>query len=204
MLEIHNETMDNPSLRGYIWYKYANYPLPAHIYLLCALRHRTSDEFAERAWQQLSESAETHMKHDGLHPRFAKANDNFIYYALGNLIVKTWEARESAFQDSSHVLPTPLFISEYRKQLAKKKSKTQLTLNETSPLLQTDQGIAAQFSILDTDSIGIGRELDQSMLHGMFPTNSSPTDWDFWNDMLQGGDSMQGVDMIQPLYNSQI
>ena len=197
--------MNNPSLRGYVWHKYANYPLPAHIYLLCALRHRTSDEFSERAWQQLSESAERHMKNDGLNPRFAKANDNFIHYALGNLIVKAWEARESAFRNSSHDLPTPPFISEYRKQLAEKKSRTQLVLNEKSTLLQTNQGvgnIAAQFPILDTDSIGIGQELDQSMLHGIFPSNSSPTSWDFWNDMLQGGDSMQGVDMIQPLYNS--
>ena len=188
-------------MRRYVWYIYTNFPFPAHVYLLCSLRYRANDEFAERAWQQLSESAEASIKEDGQHPLSPKRKESFLYYAFGNMVVKAWKARESALQNSPHTLPIPHFVSEYRKQLADKRSKSRLATIETSPNLQTDQGLGnltTQFPAFDSNSLDISQEFDQSMLPGMFSTDLSPTSWDFWNDVTQGGDLMQGMDVTAP------
>jgi hypothetical protein len=61
--------------------------------------------------------------------------------------------------------------------------------------------LASQFPMLDPNSFGIGQGINQSMLPGMYPTDLPPTGWEFWNDMIQAGDSMQGIDAIPPPYN---
>ena len=201
MLENHNAVMKNPSLGRYIWHIYTNFPFPAHVYLLCALRYRTNDEFADRAWQQLSESAETRMKHDDGH-FFAKKKDSFIHYALGNMVVKAWEARQNA---SPEALPLPRFVIQYRKQLAEKKAKSQPSTTDACLMGQTDQALvsqfASQFPMMGPNSMGMEQGFNQSMLPGMFPTDLPPTGWEFLDNMIQSGDSMQGIDAIPPPYN---
>jgi hypothetical protein len=205
MLQNHNIVMKNPSMKRYVWHIYTNFPFPAHVYLLCALRYRTSDEFADRAWEQLSISAETRMKHNERHV-FAKKQDSYIHLAFGNLTVKAWEAREAAFQSVAQPAPvTPHFVSQYRKQLAEKRSRSRSATNDPSPTAQPEKILGGQFTsqfpMLDPNSLAMGPAFDQSMLPGMFPTDSTSTGWEFWNDMIQGGDSMQGIDAIPPPYN---
>jgi hypothetical protein len=208
MLENHNAVMKNPSVQRFVWHIYTNFPAPAHVYLLCALRCRTNDEFADRAWQQLSESAETRMKHDDTHffdtHFFAKKKHSLIHFALGNMTVKAWEAREAASQNFSQSPPVPRFVSQYRKQLAEKKKAKSLQSDDTSPSVSVDQPfggqISSQFPMLDPNSLGMGQAFDQSMLP-LYPIDLPPTGWEFWNDMMQAGDSMQRVDAIPPPYN---
>lgn len=198
MLETHNSVMRNTSLRRYIWHIFTNFPFPAHVYLLLALRYRTNDDYVDRAWQQLSESAEIRMMHDETH-FFAKKKDSYIHYALGNMTIKAWEARQNAFPQA---LPIPRFVSHYRKQLAEKKAKSRSTITDASPIGKTDQAFSGQFSsqfpMLDPNSFVVGQAFDQSMLSGMHPTELPPTGWEFW---LQAGDSMPGIDAIPPPYN---
>jgi hypothetical protein len=90
MLENHNTVMESPLVHRYIWHIYTHFPFPAHVYLLTSLGYRTSDESADRAWAELSRSAECRMKRDGVH-FFAKDKDSFIDFALGKLTLKAWE-----------------------------------------------------------------------------------------------------------------
>lgn len=203
MLENHNAVTNNPSVQRYLWQIYTNFPFPAHVYLLCALRYRTSDELSDRAWQLLSESAETRMKHDDTQ-FFAKKKQSLVHLALGNMTIKAWEAREAAFQALPQAPSVPRFVSLYRKQLAEKKSRRQPETNDSPPsqFASMDQPFgsqtASQFSMLDPTSLGMGQAFDQSML---LPTDLPPTDWQFWTDMMQAGDSIQGIDAIPLPYN---
>ena len=141
------------------------------------------------------------MKHDDGH-FFAKKKDSFIHYALGNMVVKAWEARQNA---SPEALPLPRFVIQYRKQLAEKKAKSQPSTTDASPMGQTDQAlggqIVSQFPTIAPNSMGMEQGFNQSMLPGMFPTDLPPTGWEFLDNMIQSGDSMQGIDAIPPPYN---
>lgn len=203
MLEVHNDAMKNPSVHRYNWYIYTNFPFPAHLYLLCALRYRTRGELSERAWQLLSESAEARAKHNENH-LLANKKDKFMNNAVANMAVKAWEAREIALQNLPRTRQMPHFVSEYQKQLAENNCKGSSMTNEPVSNTQTDLSVGnfeAQFPILSPNSVTVGRDFDQSMLPGMLPTDIPPPNWDFWNDILQGGDSVQWGDPISPQYN---
>jgi hypothetical protein len=215
MLETHNAVMRNPSARRFFWIIYHNFPLPAHVYLLCALRYRTNDEFAEKAWQQLSESAETRMKTDDSH-FFAKKKDSMIHLAFGNMTVKAWDAREAALRDSPQAPPVPRFVTRYRKLLAQKKSQKEPATNESSPSDLLDQQfgdqMTFQFPMLDPNAFSVGQGYDQSITLGSSSIESGllqypnfpqwpPTAWALWNDLIQSRESVQAVDTIPPSYN---
>lgn len=217
MLEYHNAVMKNSSIQRFKWFLYAHFPFPSHIYLLCALRDRTSDEFADKAWHELSESADLRMK-DADSPFFNKMKRSFIHLALGNMTIKAWEAREAAFQNSPQALPVPRFVSQYRNLLAEKRSGKHSETSDSSPSTLVDQPfegqMASKFSILDPSAPGLDQASDQSMLPGMHPWSiesrlfqypnpptNPPTGWEFWNDMVQAGDQMQGIYAIPPPYN---
>lgn len=138
MLELYNKAMKTTSLQRYMWHIYTNLPLPAHVYLLCALRFRTTGEFVERAWQQLSESVEIPLKYNDMY--CFKKWDGFLYYAIANMTVKAWEARETAIRNLGRDLPTPYFVSEYQRQLATKKSRDwPTTTDELLSSMQTQR-----------------------------------------------------------------
>ncbi|KAG0646739.1 Aurofusarin cluster transcription factor aurR2 [Hyphodiscus hymeniophilus] len=223
MLENHNAAMRNPAIQRFIWYIYTNFPFPAHVYLLCALRWRTSDEFAERAWEELGESGEKRLLNDDF-KTYAKRKLTFIHMALAKMTIKAWNAREAAFQNSPQALPIPRFVSVYRKQLAEvkagKEPKWWDKTNDSSPISFEDQQhpdqMVPQFPPLDANAPGMGQSFNQNMPLGTLPWSiesqlllhpSYPPDmrtgWEFWNNMMQGGDSMQGIDAIPPPYNFQ-
>ena len=224
MLETHNAGMRNPAIKRFVWHIYTNFPFPAHVYLLCALRYRTNDDFAERAWEQLAESAEQRLMNDDFKTR-NKKKLSFIHMALAKMTIKAWNAREAAFQNSSQALPAPRFVSVYRKQLAEAKSgkdpwldPTDPATNDSSPSPWDSQPLEAQmapqFPMLDPNTPGMGQAFDQPILPlGTMPwsiesrmllhpnPHSLRAGWDFWNTLMQGGDTMQGIDAIPPPYN---
>jgi hypothetical protein len=218
MVEYHNALMKNPSVRRMKWFLYAHFPFPSHLYLLCALRDRTSDEFADKAWHEIEETAELRKKESADAAFFAKWKNNFIHLALGNMTIKAWEAREAAHQNSSQALPVPRFISEYRNMLAEKKAQKSET-SGSSPSTLVDQPfegqMVSQYSMLDSSAPGIDQAPGQSMPPGTdpwsiesrlfqypnLPTTLPPTGWEFWNDTVQAADQMQGIYTIPPPYN---
>ena len=218
MVEYHNAAMKDPSVQRLRWFLYAHFPFPSHLYLLGALRDRTSDEFADKAWHELWVTSEI-RKNESDTPFFAKMKNSFIHLALANITIKAWEAREAAHQNSPQALPVPLFISEYRNMLAEKKSRKQSETSGSSPSTLIDQPfeaqIASQYSMLESSVPRMGQASGQSRLPEIdpwsmesrfFPYPNPPTDfqppgWEFWNDTVQAADQMQGIYAIPPSYN---
>ena len=216
MLQNHNAGMRNPAIQRFRWYIYTDVPFPAHVYLLCALRYRTNDEFAEKAWEQLAESAETHLVNDEF-KTYNKKKLAAIHIALAKMTLKAWDAREAAFQNSSLALSVPRFVSVYRKRLAEVRLGKEPATNDSSPFSYDDQPIGdlmpPQLPMLDPSTTVMGQTFDQLMPLGTRPWSIESqlhlhpqadlvrTRWDFWHDIMQGRDSMQGIDGIPPPYN---
>jgi len=212
MLEHHNAAMRDPSTQRFLWHIYTNFPLPAHIYLLSALRYHTNDDLAERGWQILSDSSENRAKKDGTHFFFKNKKLSLLHLSLGNLVIKAWNAREAAFQNSPQALQIPRFVSQYRQQLAESKSQKQPATNDSSLSAFKDQPFEgqmnSQFSMSDPNAFGMDPGLDVSMPLGMLPFQFSNVPhgmpnagWDFWNNVIQAEGSMPGINAVPPPYN---
>lgn len=106
--ELEYDTLGHttPAVRGFRWHTTSHFQLDAFIYLLSELRHRTTGEIVERAWQQiqLSYDHRPEMIHD---------RKNTLYTAMGNLALKAWAKREDAL--GTYQAP-PRFISLLRSQ----------------------------------------------------------------------------------------
>jgi hypothetical protein len=114
MVEYDNIIQSSDMLQGFRWYTYAHFPLPAYLCLVSELRHRTTGELCERAWNVMIEN------HDrrGL---LRRLNRNPLHIAFGRYFVKAWDAREAAELQLGRSLPTPKVITLLRATLAKNK-----------------------------------------------------------------------------------
>jgi len=112
MVEYDNIIQSTDMLQGFRWYTYAHFPLPAYLCLVSELRHRTTGELCERAWDVMIENHERR----GL---LRRLNRNPLHIAFGRYFVKAWDAREAAELQLGRSLPTPKVITLLRTTLAK-------------------------------------------------------------------------------------
>jgi hypothetical protein len=112
MVEYDNAIQSSDMLQGFRWYTYAPFPRPAYLCLVSELRHRTTGELCERAWDVMIEN------HDrrGL---LRQVNRNPLHIAFGRYFVKAWDAREAAELQLGRSLPTPKIVTLLRATLAK-------------------------------------------------------------------------------------
>ncbi|KAL2132125.1 hypothetical protein VTI74DRAFT_4160 [Chaetomium olivicolor] len=112
MVEYDNLIQSSDMLQGFRWYTYAHFPLPAYLCLVSELRHRTTGELCERAWNVMIENHERR----GLMRRL---NRNPLHIAFGRYFVKAWEAREQAELQLGRTLATPKIVILLRNTFAK-------------------------------------------------------------------------------------
>jgi hypothetical protein len=201
MLENHNSMIGNLALKRFMWHIFTHFPFPAHVYLLCVLRYRTTDELADRAWQVFAESFDQRINHD-----FVKRNDSALHLALANLTVKAWEAREAALQLFQPAVPPPRFISHLRQKLASKKSQTATPAAESATGGPADVGFgdqiidSSQWFNQNSTALNSTQTFDQSLMPGLTSADSSSVgmEWGFWNDLMQGAGVPQTFDVAMP------
>jgi hypothetical protein len=190
-LENHNKMMSLPSLDRFMWHVLTNFPFPAHIYLLCSLRHRTMDELADRAWFLFEERFENQNLKFTESEFWRKNKDSAIHLAIANLANKAWEARERAYVAANLPAPaTPNFLLRLRQQLAEKKGLKSISSSvgtETTPpsLTTTDMSnqFAESYQWFNPGPVNSNQGLD--IMPGVMTTDSQPIGWDFWNDLMQ-------------------
>ena len=112
MVEYDNLIQSSDMLQGFRWYTYAHFPLPAYLCLVSELRHRTTGELCERAWNVMIEN------HD-LRGMLRRHNRNPLHIAFGRYFVKAWDAREAAELHLGRSLATPKIVALLRNTLAK-------------------------------------------------------------------------------------
>jgi hypothetical protein len=93
MMEAHNSMLGSPSLKRFLWHVCTNFPFPAHVYLLCALRQTTTGPLANRAWVAFGEHY-NNLRIAGRLNTMAKHRESAIHLAIANLTIKAWDVRE--------------------------------------------------------------------------------------------------------------
>lgn len=114
MVEMDNMLQSAEMLQGFRWYTYQHFPLPAYLFLVSELRHRTTGELCERAWNVMIEN----------HERRGMLRRNFrspLHIAYGHFFIKAWDAREAAEMQLGRSLPTPKIVLMLRNNAAKMK-----------------------------------------------------------------------------------
>lgn len=94
MIESHTAMLGSPSLERFMWHITTNFPFPAHVFLLVALRTRTKGELVERAWRAFEEHYEKRMLNSAVLTSMVKAGNSPLHAAVANLTFKAWGARE--------------------------------------------------------------------------------------------------------------
>jgi hypothetical protein len=153
--------------------------LPTFLYIVSSLRYKTTGDLADRAWEALAECIYQRERQTAF---MNLSGETLMHHALGNLILKAWEAREAAVL---HPLPTPRFIARFREQLQLRKqasSASSAASRETPPDIEMPANeplqnqFVAPYGWVDTNFISPA-------------VDSSADNWTFWNDLM-GGDGM--------------
>ncbi|KAI1404620.1 fungal-specific transcription factor domain-containing protein [Hypoxylon fuscum] len=115
MIEYDSMMQARDNLKGFLWYTQMHFPFPAYICLLTELRHRTTGDLCERAWQTICEHADrrkmtSHMRSP-------------MHLSFSPLFVKAWDAREAAEAALGRTLAPPRLITHMR-QIAARLPKT--------------------------------------------------------------------------------
>ncbi|KAI1415809.1 hypothetical protein F5Y13DRAFT_206739 [Hypoxylon sp. FL1857] len=115
MIEYDSMIQARENLKGFLWYTHMHFPFPAYICLLTELRHRTTGDLCERAWETICEHADrrkmtTHVRSP-------------MHLSFSPLFVKAWDAREAAEAALGRTLAPPRLIT-HMKQIAARLPKT--------------------------------------------------------------------------------
>ncbi|KAI1651882.1 fungal-specific transcription factor domain-containing protein [Daldinia loculata] len=111
MVEYDTMMQARESVRGFLWYTNMHFPFPAYICLLTELRHRTTGDLCERAWETICEHADrrkmtSHMRSP-------------MHLSFSPLFVKAWDAREAAEAALGRTLAPPRLITHMRQIVAR-------------------------------------------------------------------------------------
>jgi Fungal specific transcription factor domain len=201
-LESHNKMMALPSLERFMWFVLTNFPMPAHVYLLCSMRYQTTGELTDRAWELLETRFENQNMKFKESEFWRKNKDSLIHLAIANLTVKAWEAREKAFVAMQRPIPvTPNFIKQLQLQLAAKRppkstgTSSSVGTDATSPSVATT-GIDEQFAESYQWFNPVAGDLNQGfdLMPGVMTSDHQPMGWDLWTDLMQPTNPIYSMD----------
>ncbi|KAJ9149031.1 C6 zinc finger domain-containing protein [Pleurostoma richardsiae] len=116
VVEYDNVVQSAESLRGFIWYTYMHFPFLAYIFLVSELRNVTTGELCERAWQAISENYDRR--------NLARNLRSPMLLALGGMMMKVWDAHESAELELGRTITPPKIITVLRELVGKSKKRS--------------------------------------------------------------------------------
>lgn len=161
--------------------------MPAYIYVAYALRQRSTGELVHHGWKVIAESA-GYLENL---PFNTKNGRSVLYYALANLTIKAWEAREAALQQA---LPAPRYIAQLRQTLLNKTSQIATHAHPSQSMDgPMDELVGNHFAVqcdwqyrwLDTNYAAVGQSyagVGQNYGQPIFPATSSfVPGWELWS-----------------------
>ncbi|KAI0874463.1 fungal-specific transcription factor domain-containing protein [Hypoxylon argillaceum] len=127
MIEYDSLMQAHERLKGFIWYTKMYFPFPAYVCLLSELRHRTTGDLCERAWETIFEHAERR--------KMMTTTRTPLHLAFSALFVRAWDAREAAEAANGRTLAPPRLITLMRQIDAQrpKKAKDKTPVPTPSP-----------------------------------------------------------------------
>ncbi|KAF1962561.1 hypothetical protein CC80DRAFT_462740 [Byssothecium circinans] len=117
ILECDAKLMSSPLTKGYRWMSHFNFPLVAYIHITKCLKRSPLSDYAERAWQALSESFENWEA-----SVFSKNED--LLEGVCKMILSAWSYRETALIQAGEIIVLPPIIRKLR-DMGKHKQESQ-------------------------------------------------------------------------------
>ena len=113
MLESDTILLTSPLTKGYRWLVHFQFPFPAYVFTLQDLRKRPNAEYAQTAWQAMSDNYEA---------RFAnkdkdEPDDNPMFKMWSKMVLQTWAAYETSPIQSGGLIAPPLIVSTIKQKL---------------------------------------------------------------------------------------
>lgn len=101
MIENDNLTHRNRSADKFAWFVNKFFQLPAFIYLISELRHRTRGELSDRGWQAINEGFQHRIQF------IAERKHSPVFQAVSVLGLKAWQAKEMDHKAAGEAPPVP-------------------------------------------------------------------------------------------------
>jgi hypothetical protein len=222
MMETHNAMVAAPSLKRFMWHVFTNFPFPAHVYLLCTLRVRTTGPLVDRAWQAFADHYRL-RRAVGQLTKIAKHRDSALQLALANMTIKAWNAREK----DNPTVEVPKFVLHLRCRLGEGKGmcpapNTCYSIKEPPSITEEVQqpvqvsqvqpqtvGVSPQAGAyqwlqnqpaMQFDMANMGMRFDDDLMQDLIPTFSGDISndsfgIDLWSD-YRPDPSVMGVDSV--------
>lgn len=181
-LELDTLGYTTKSIQGFRWHITAHFQLDAFIYLLSELRHRTTGELVDRAWEQVRLSYEYRQE-------MTTDTKNSLYVAIGNLTLKAWQKREDAIGSQ---VPPPRFISVLRSQRNipdPPRPTTELQNQESYqrlPMIGYINNAPLQFNPQQESAIQWGDVGNINLDFDMQMPDITSVDWEYWQTLMDG------------------
>ncbi|MCJ1337752.1 hypothetical protein MMC09_003035 [Bachmanniomyces sp. S44760] len=124
IIEYSNLSYTSPATVGYTWHVDVHFQWYAFIYMLNELRYRTTGDMADRAWRQVCNAFDNR-------PEMLTETKKALHVAIGNLALKTWEARQAEYirQMKGHrrMSPPPFVQTLYTQRVGSSSSSNSQT-----------------------------------------------------------------------------
>ena len=110
MLECDTKLMTSPLTAGFRWQIEFYFPFPAFIHIVQDLKKRPGSEYAEYAWDIMSDNYEARFKK--LDPK-----DFPAFNIFARMILQAWEARASGLRDLGKPFEPPRMVSDMNQKM---------------------------------------------------------------------------------------
>ncbi|KAL8765009.1 MAG: hypothetical protein Q9203_006766 [Teloschistes exilis] len=190
MIENDNIAHRNRSADRFAWFVNTNFQLPAFIYLLSELRHRTRGELSDRGWDAIAEGFRNRIDF------IAERKHSPVFKATSALAVKAWQARE--MDALAHGEPSPQqpeYITTLKDIVGtpppQSKNKRRRRLEDKDEYMHTPADSTTTFGgesaslQQGTPSNGSTTATTAPPPLGQEPTEWSPIDWMYWDELIQ-------------------
>jgi hypothetical protein len=181
MVEYDNRGQRVSDMHRFMWHVKANFQLDAFVYILNELRHCSTGDRADHAWEEILECFEHHSD-------VLTDTKNPLHVAIGNLALKSWGARESMLASMGQpYLDTPRPISVLRSQRSIVSSPESYS-NVSDQRVDGGTLQDLVFPVADPTPFD--------------PMDNTPIDWEYWNDLINAsGVMMDDTQYQQPMYD---
>lgn len=200
MIENDNIAHRNRSADRFAWFVNTNFQLPAFIYLLSELRHRTRGELSDRGWDAIAEGFRNRIDF------IAERKHSPVFQATSVLALKAWQAREMDAL-AAHGGPGPQQQPEYittlkdifgdpTQQPKSKHNHHQRRLEDKNdeymhtPTDDSSIHPASSQQGTTTPSNGSTTATTTAPPLGQEVTEWSPIDWMYWDELIQNWEQL--------------
>ena len=190
IMELTSWCYTNEALQRFNWHTKIHFPWYAFLFLLADLRIRTEGDECERGWYQVDMVYRNHPEY--LNGKVRRP----LYYALGNLCLKAWNAREYTMASKGQpITKTPEYIFAIRETQARRRHPQDAIAEKAGIDLNVGlvgSGIPAilprqtpvHTSTVNPQLSDLPSEADPT-LADTFMEDLGPVDWAQWDSLLQ-------------------